>query len=92
MFEMVASAAASFAARLLVAIVSGAASWRNEAFRVPPSSVNSAGHSAGLGGAPNDRLVRPGLFRGFTKPQNNHCHSSQKHCWDDGGATWLTKG
>ena len=42
MFEMAASAAASFAARSLVAIVSGAVSWRNEAFGVPPSSINSA--------------------------------------------------
>jgi hypothetical protein len=38
MFEMAASAAASFAARSLVAIVSGAGSWRNEAFGVPPFS------------------------------------------------------
>ena len=42
MFEMAASAAESFAARSLVAIVSGGGSWRNEAFGAPPSSVNSA--------------------------------------------------
>ena len=40
MFEMAASAAESFAARSLVAIVSGGGSWRNEAFGAPPSSVN----------------------------------------------------
>ena len=41
MFEMAASAAESFAARSLVAIVSGGGSWRNEAFGAPPSSVDS---------------------------------------------------
>jgi hypothetical protein len=41
MVEMAASASASLAAGSLAAIVPGAGSWRNEAFRVPPSSVNS---------------------------------------------------
>jgi len=42
MFEMAASAATSFAARSLVAIVPGDGSWRNEVFGAPPSSVNLA--------------------------------------------------
>ena len=42
MSEMAASAAASFVATSLAAIVPGAWSWRNEAFGAQPSSVNSA--------------------------------------------------
>ena len=54
-----ASAAESFAARSLVAIVSGGGSWRNEAFGAPPS-VNSADMRPDLIAR---HMVAPGLSR-----------------------------
>jgi hypothetical protein len=73
---MAASAPASFAARSLVVIVSGAGSWGHEALGAPPSSVNSADMQPDSI-APHGRLARPDLFRRFTKFQNSHCRSSQ---------------
>ena len=73
MFATAASAAASFAATSLVAIVSGAGSWHNKAFGKPPSAVDWQGHAVGLDG--DGRRTCPGFFRRLMKPQNRHCHS-----------------
>ena len=92
MFEMAASAVASFVARSLVAIVSCAGSWRKIAFCVPPSSVNSADIRQNLMARHMVDLPVPVSSAASRNLKTTIVTRPMRHCWDDSGATWLTKG